>query len=168
MTTNTATRGIVRSKRRLRIHIRWMIRRDTPEVLEIERLGAADPWSEDEIVALLRQRNFIGMVAANTLSDRVLGYMVYELHRTRIELVRLVVHPDARRRGVGTAMVDRLKAKMSQNRRTSWCCLVSERQLDVQLFLRANGLVCDHVGYLNGTDECLLHFLWRWEWGVEA
>ena len=141
MTTKTATRGILRSKRRLRIHIRWMIRRDIPEVLEIERLGAADPWDEDAIVALLRQRNVIGMVAEDTMSDHILGHMIYELHRTRIELVRLVVHPAYRRRGVGTMMVGRLKAKMSQNRRTSWCCLVSETQLDVQLFLRASGLV---------------------------
>src|SRR4051812_2604533 len=47
----------------LRVHIRWMIRRDMAEVLEIERSAFEFPWFEEEFIRCLRQRNCIGMVA---------------------------------------------------------------------------------------------------------
>ena len=47
----------------LRVHIRWMIRRDMAEVLEIERGAFEFPWFEEEFIRCLRQRNCIGMVA---------------------------------------------------------------------------------------------------------
>lgn len=43
-------------------HIRWMIRRDMPEVLHIEESGYAYPWGEEDFLTILRQRNCIGMV----------------------------------------------------------------------------------------------------------
>ena len=45
------------------VHIRWMIRRDMPEVLQIERTSFEYPWSEEDFIRCLRQRNCIGMVA---------------------------------------------------------------------------------------------------------
>ena len=45
------------------VHIRWMIRRDMAEVLEIERAAFEFPWFEEEFIRCLRQRNCIGMVA---------------------------------------------------------------------------------------------------------
>ena len=46
----------------LRVHIRWMIRRDMAEVLDIERQCFEFPWTEDEFINCLRQRNAIGMI----------------------------------------------------------------------------------------------------------
>jgi len=45
------------------VHIRWMIRRDMPEVLEIEDRSFEFSWSEEDFIRCLRQRNCIGMVA---------------------------------------------------------------------------------------------------------
>ncbi len=61
------------------VHIRWMIRRDMPSVIEIEENSFEFPWSEDEFIRCLRQRNCIGMVAE--LSEQVVGFMIYELHK---------------------------------------------------------------------------------------
>ena len=62
-----------------RAHIRWLIRRDMPEVLEIERSLPAS-WGEPEYLDLLRQRDVIGMVAeAGDLGGRVVGVFVYRL-----------------------------------------------------------------------------------------
>ncbi len=73
------------SVNKLRVHIRWMIRRDMPEVLDIERQSFEFPWSEDDFVRCLRQRNCIGMVAEH--GDRVVGFMIYELHKTRLHIL---------------------------------------------------------------------------------
>ena len=51
------------------VHIRWMIRRDMSEVLEIEKSSFEFPWSEEDFIRCLRQRNCIGMVAE--FDDRV-------------------------------------------------------------------------------------------------
>ena len=50
-------------KEQVRVHIRWMIRRDMPEVLDIENQAFEFPWTEEDFIRCLRQRNCIGMVA---------------------------------------------------------------------------------------------------------
>ena len=47
----------------LNVHIRWMIRRDMPEVLAIESGGFANPWTEEDFIRCHRQRNCVNMVA---------------------------------------------------------------------------------------------------------
>ena len=84
-------------KSQLRVHIRWMIRRDMPEVLEIERASFEFPWFEEDFIRCLRQRNCIGMVAEH--AERVVGFMIYELHKTRLHILNFAVAPDVRRRG---------------------------------------------------------------------
>ena len=48
------------------VHIRWMIRRDMPGVLEIEKLSFEYPWTEEDFIRCLRRRNCIGMVVMVT------------------------------------------------------------------------------------------------------
>ena len=83
-------------KQEVRVHIRWMIRRDMPEVLDIESESFEFPWSEDDFIRCLRQRNCIGMVAE--LDDQVVGFMIYELHKTRLHISEF-----RRRRPIATA-----------------------------------------------------------------
>ena len=93
------------------IHVRWMILRDMPEVAEIERQSFAECWGERGLREVLRGRNVIGMVADD--GRRVVGYMVYELHRHRIELLRLAVAADRRREGVGERLVAKVKGRIA-------------------------------------------------------
>ena len=72
-----------------RVHIRWMIRRDMPEVLAIEHAHESTPWPEEEFIWVLRQRNCIGMVCEDR--DKIVGFMVYELYRTRINILKIVL-----------------------------------------------------------------------------
>ncbi|KKN24615.1 hypothetical protein LCGC14_0892990 [marine sediment metagenome] len=99
----------------LRVHIRWLIRRDMPEVMAIEREIFEFPWLEKDFIRCLRQRNCIGMVAEH--EDRVVGFMIYELHNTRIQLLNFAVAADYRRRGVGSQMVAKLVNKLTPKRR---------------------------------------------------
>jgi ribosomal-protein-alanine N-acetyltransferase len=118
----------------LRVHIRWMIRRDMPEVLEIEGEGFEFPWSEDDFIRCLRQRNCIGMVAER--DDRVAGFMIYELHKLRLHVLNFAVAREFRRRGVGRQMVAKLVSKLSRERRTRILLEVRETNLAAQLFFR--------------------------------
>ena len=79
-------------KQEVRVHIRWMIRRDMPEVLAIEDESFEFPWLEEDFIRCLRQRNCIGMVAEH--EDRVVGFMIYELHKTRIHVLNFAVAAD--------------------------------------------------------------------------
>ena len=119
------------------VHIRWMIRRDMPAVLEIESQGFEFPWSEDEFIRCLRQRNCIGMVAEQ--DDQVVGFMIYELHKNRLHILNFAVAAEARRSGVGKAMCEKLISKLSHDRRNRIMLEVRETNLDAQLFFRNLG-----------------------------
>ena len=119
-----------------RNHIRWGIRKDIPEILNIENQSYEHPWSEEDFIRCLRQRNCISMVSENKYSDKVEGYMIYELHKQRLHLLKLAVDPEFRNQGLGSQMIEKLKGKLSHKRRTSILLEVSERNLPAQLFFR--------------------------------
>ncbi|MAT71968.1 MAG: ribosomal-protein-alanine N-acetyltransferase [Planctomycetaceae bacterium] len=121
----------------VRVHIRWMIRRDMEEVLSIEQHSFEFPWFEEDFIRCLRQRNCIGMVAEH--GERVVGFMIYELHKTRLHILNFAVAPEFRRRDVGRQMVDKLVSKLSSQRRTRITLEVRETNLPAQLFFKQLG-----------------------------
>jgi ribosomal-protein-alanine N-acetyltransferase len=123
--------------RQLPVHIRWMIRRDMPEVLAIEQECFEFPWQEDDFIRCLRQRNCIGMVAE--ASERVVGFMVYELHKHRLHVLNFAVCERFRRRAIGSQMARKLISKLSYDRRSRIMLEVRETNLPAQLFFRSVG-----------------------------
>jgi ribosomal-protein-alanine N-acetyltransferase len=119
----------------VRVHIRWMIRRDMPEVLAAEQQSFEFAWTEDDFLRCLRQRNCIGMVAEH--NDRIIGFMIYELHKNRLHVLNFAVAPAHRRTGVGAQMVAKLIGKLSSHRRSKITLAVRERNLPAQLFFRS-------------------------------
>jgi len=119
----------------LKVQIRWLIRRDMPEVLEIERASFEQPWTEEDFLGHLRQRNCIGMVAEH--NQRIVGFMIYELHKARLQLLNFATSVDFRRLGVGLQMVAKLVDKLSQQRRQEILLEVRESNLQAQLFFKA-------------------------------
>lgn len=134
------------------INIRWMIRRDMTEVIQIEADSYEFPWSADDFVRCLRQRNVVGMVAE--VDERVVGFMVYELHKNRIHLLDLSVSPDYRRRGVGSAMVRKLVSKLSTAKRSMIMLEIRETNLAAQLFFRDQGFKAISVLRNFFPDDC--------------
>lgn len=124
-------------KHPLDVQIRWLIRRDMADVLRIEQQSFDHPWSEEDFLCCLRQRNCIGMVAEH--EHDIVGFMIYELHKSRLHILNFAVDRDFRRRSVGTQMVLRLIDKLSQQRRHEILLEVRERNLDGQLFFRKLG-----------------------------
>ncbi len=117
--------------------IRWLIRRDMDEVLAIERSSFEFPWTEEEFLCCLRQRNCIGTVAE--LDHQIVGFMIYELHQSMLRILNFAVAPDIRRQKIGGQMVQRLIDKLSQQRRREIVLEVRETNLDAQLFFAESG-----------------------------
>ncbi len=138
--------GRTRQKEKLTanaVHIRWMIRRDMPEVMRAERSSFEFAWTEDDFLRCLRQRNCIGMVAEQ--GDRIAGFMVYELHKTRLHLLNFAVQPSARRCGIGRLMVGKLVYKLTTHRRQRITLAVRERNVAAQMFFRVHGFQATKV-----------------------
>ncbi len=148
-------------KQQVRVHIRWMIRRDMPEVLAIEARSFEFPWLEDDFIRCLSQRNCIGMVAE--YDDRVVGFMIYELTKTRIRVLNFAVAAAYRRQGVGSQMIAKLAGKLSTQRRTRITLEVRETNLAAQLFFRANGFRAVSVlrNFYDDTPEDAYLFQYR-------
>lgn len=146
-----------RGRQDICVHIRWMIRRDMVEVLNIENQSFEFPWSEDDFIRCLRQRNCIGMVAEH--DEIVAGFMIYELHRNRLHILNFSVSPDLRNMGVGTQMVEKLIGKLSSLRRSRILLEVRETNLVAQLFFRELGFRAISVlrdFYLDTTEDAYL------------
>ena len=127
----------VQKKQKIRVYIRWMIRRDMPEVLRIEQTSYKYPWNEKDFLACLRHRNCIGLVAEQ--GEKVVGFMIYELHKKMIHVLNLAVHSESYRRGIGTQMAEKLVSKLSSHKRTRIVMEVSDTNGSAKKFLEKVG-----------------------------
>ncbi len=146
----------------LPVQIRWIIRRDMPDVLAIESAAFDCPWTEEDFICCLRQRNCIGMLAI--AHDKPVGFVIYELLKTEIHVLNFAVNPSLTGLGIGTQIVNMLKNKLRIGgrhttkvigNRDSITLEVRESNLPAQLFFRAMGFAATDVlrGYYEETEE---------------
>jgi ribosomal-protein-alanine N-acetyltransferase len=148
--------------------IRWMIRNDMPEVLEIENNTFDFPWAEEDFIRALRQRNCIGKVALD--GDKIVGYMIYELHRRKLYLANLSVHPTYKRCAVGSQLIDNLISKLSIGRRERIMTEVRETNVTAQLFFRTMGFECVSTfkSHYQPTTEDAYGFRYTYDEGPQS
>jgi ribosomal-protein-alanine N-acetyltransferase len=118
------------------IYVRWLIRRDMPEVLAIEN-ELPSPATEKEIIDCIRQRAMIGMVVE--YEGLVVGYMIYELLKEKLRIHQLAVAKSHRRKGCGTALVQKIIRKLGDKNRTSIDIQVSDGNFELIGFLKSLG-----------------------------
>ncbi|MBP3557473.1 MAG: GNAT family N-acetyltransferase [Thermoguttaceae bacterium] len=118
------------------LRLRWLCRRDFGALLALERAAFEFPWTRDEFEYCLRTRNFGGLVVER--NGEPLGYLCFEARKRSFRLLSCAVAESERRQGLGTllarALIDRL-----DERRSKIVCVVRERNLAAQLFLRRLG-----------------------------
>ena len=162
--------GRAQPKELVRVHIRWMIRRDMADVLRAEQQSFEYAWTEDDFLRCLRQRNCIGMVAEH--NDRIVGFMIYELHKSRLHVLNFAVAPSHRRTAIGTQMVAKLVGKLSSHRRSKITLAVRERNLSAQMFFKAQDFRASRVlrNYYedSGEDAFLMEYRVGGDAGYEA
>ena len=104
------------------VHIRPAVDADITAMVAIERASFSDPWTAAAIASTLRYDHMRVLVAeerggvsgdnGGDGAGRPLGYVVAMIAGPEAEIADLAVSPDARRRGIGRAMIDRLLADL--------------------------------------------------------
>ena len=84
--------------------IRGMREEDIPAVLEIEQISFSTPCTEQFFLAEIYKKYAVSRVAL--FEGKVIGYVCadYRLHESHV--LTLAVHPNYRRRGVATVLMD--------------------------------------------------------------
>ena len=123
--------------------IRWLQRSDMYDVLQIENASFDEPWTDSEFTKCLKKRNVIGVVLETDF--KTLGFMLYEFHKTSLRVVKFAVHPNERRQGIGSQLVERLVDKLKQQRRTEIEIAIPEASLAAQLFFSACGFNAEEI-----------------------
>jgi ribosomal-protein-alanine N-acetyltransferase len=126
---------------------------DLASILGIERACFTDPWSERSFRDILE-----GTGARLRVAERegeVLGYSVAWILGEEAELANLAVHPDARRLGVGAALVDDLLLATDRGRGATIYLEVRASNAAAQSLYRSRGFVAAGVrkGYYSRPTE---------------
>jgi ribosomal-protein-alanine N-acetyltransferase len=95
---------------------------DIPEVLRIERASFADPWSADSFMTSLELDRMRFLVAeerregngSETGDGMLLGYVIALMLAEEAEVADLAVSANARRRGIGGLLLDRVTDELEQ------------------------------------------------------
>ena len=91
------------------VRFRPVVEADLPRIMAIEAAGFPHPWSE----ALLRSelghawsRLLAAVVPGEGDADLVLGYVVFWLVHDEVHILNVGTAPEARRRGIGRALME--------------------------------------------------------------
>jgi ribosomal-protein-alanine N-acetyltransferase len=113
----------------------WITKYDLPQILEIEK-SVFQPyfrWSEEDLMCVLRQKTTMGLVYE--LEGKVVAYVIYDLHKDFLEILRIAVHRDFRGTGIGRKIIQKkMIPKLSFERRWKIAVNIPAENLAAQLF----------------------------------
>lgn len=138
--------------------MRWLLRRDIDEILEIEKSCFPNPWCENDFVLCLRKETCIGVVLED-LSKNMVGYSVYEFNQNSIDVLNFAINPHQQKKGYGSHMLNSLKNRLEKKRRKFLSTTVAEGNLKAQLFFQKNGFVATNTlknHWEDGNDAYLM------------
>lgn len=137
---------------------------DLPDILTIEQLSSPAPWSKRDFDRCIRRRNISTLVVlANT---RVVGFVILEKFKEFFQILNFAIHPDFRRRSIGTKLVGYLIDKLGSIKLDRICIELRESNLDAQLFLQKCKFRATEVmrGYYQDTGEDCYKLEYRNRW----
>jgi [ribosomal protein S18]-alanine N-acetyltransferase len=138
--------------------IRRMALLDVGQVMDVERQTIGPPCTIEDLVERLNQRNAVGMVAE--IETGIVGYMIYELHKSIVFVSGFCVSESWRRRGVGSAMARCLMDRLDTQQRDWLDVEVSESNLPGQLFWSHFGFRAETIyrGHGDAGDAYLMRY----------
>lgn len=111
-------------------------RGDLDRMLEIESESYDDPWDENTISYFLNLSG-AGSLALE-INDVIQGFLLFEIQNSYLNLVSVAVHPQFRRKGYGTLLVEELLLGDLFSCKKMYCT-VSDQNLSAHLFLNKFG-----------------------------
>ncbi len=94
------------------MRIRRLTYPDLPRVIAIERRAFPTPWSLAMFVLELSKSS--GVCLAAVSSGRLVGYLICSRYETVWHIMNVAVDPDHRRRGVASALLAELYARVGE------------------------------------------------------
>lgn len=120
-------------------HNRWMVRGDLHGIMDVAAQCFSDPWTRDEWLAALRQRDCVARVACQ--GRLVCGYMVYGLRDDEYRVLAVAVAPTFRSQGCGRELVTQLVTGFDgigpmsrQGRRRMWATVPEDNGVALYFF----------------------------------
>jgi ribosomal-protein-alanine N-acetyltransferase len=92
------------------LEIRRLSYADLPQVIAIERRAFPTPWSLAMFVLELSKPS--GICLAALREGRIVGYLICSRYDTVWHVMNVAVDPTQRRRGIATALIDRVLARV--------------------------------------------------------
>ncbi|HWP83564.1 MAG TPA: ribosomal protein S18-alanine N-acetyltransferase [Terriglobia bacterium] len=133
--------------------------RDFPRLCELDRLcfppGIA--YDPQEIAAALLQPRTFCIVAEH--KERVVGFVLAHARRGTGHIITIDLHPDIRRRGVGSRLMELAELRMRQHGARRATLEVAADNEAAMAFYRARGYGVQRLlrrYYRNGTDAYLM------------
>lgn len=119
------------------VKTRHMKRLDLPSVLEIEKMSFFNPWEEIDFTACFKEKTCVGLVAE--CNGKIAGFIIFESKITKLNIIKIAVHPEYRLRRIGTALVQKLIKKIYRGSKIRIMLKLNEKNLEAQLFFRFLG-----------------------------
>ena len=110
----------------------------------VENAASGVPWTHENFLQFHRQRTALSVVAL--YRGEVVGHLLYNVCPDALCLANMAVEPTFQRQQVGTQLVNHLKSKLRRYAAYMHILtVVHERNLDAQLFYKAQGFLAIHV-----------------------
>lgn len=84
-----------------------------PEAAEIERLCFSEPWSEEALSYMCTSPLTYAVAAIDRESGRLAAYCGCQFAFDEANIVNVATHPDFRRRGCASALLDKMEGFLS-------------------------------------------------------
>ena len=137
--------------------IEQMNSRHVPMVAQLETVCFHDPWSEESVRSELGNDLSLWLVAME--EDRLLGYVGSQTVLSWTDMMNVAVAPEARRRGVGEALIRRLMVMLRE--RNCECLTLEVRASNAGAIALYDKLGFTEVGrrknyYRNPREDALI------------
>lgn len=141
--------------------IRDMREDDIPAVSEIEQISFSTPWSKESFLNEIYNKYAFSKVAVFEVN--VIGYICANYLHHESHILNLAVHPDFRRRGVATILMNEAKKEMKKKGCVFLYLKVGVSNTGAQKFYELFGFKVETIRkkYYDNPDEDALLMMGR-------
>ena len=83
---------------------------DTEDILYIERMTQSNPLTRKDFLSLVNDSDIMCLVMRE--NGLVLGFVLYGIYKFHLNIYTMVVHPDFRKQGIGTSLLEEVKNRV--------------------------------------------------------
>ena len=121
----------------VKVGIRHSCLCDMPEIVDIEHEVSPFPWNTGDFMEAKAPGTY-GHIRVAIHNKHVVGYIVFGVDVPgEVDVIKLAVKKEYRRKGVGTALLNDVRSKMWEQEELIF--YIRESNLSAQLFLKKHG-----------------------------